>query len=452
MRNSPVRIKPYGCVAFLALVGALGAGPVLAHAQDLPAAQIDSLRAELEMLRARLDSLAGVVARGQVAPEAEDLEETTTDAIARLRAAAEAAAGDAATDTVAQGSPEFVGRARSLQALNPEISLNVDLFGSIHSDDPGSENFVPREFEFAFVSALDPYTRAKVVFSVEEGGARIEVFPEDQQEESDEVEIGVEEGHVEWVALPGGIGLKIGRFFQQFGQLNRWHSHALQFQSRSLPHLAFIGEGALAQDGASVHWLLPTGGSVAYEATVEVTRSRNETLFGESHRLSYLGHLNAFLQLSASTDLDLGVCALFGDYEDVAGRRSQRLFGAEMSFNWAPPERSLYRGVVVRGGMMLSDPGVVSGLPELDAAWGIWSLAEVKLSRSWIAGGRYEWVENPEDPAESAWLVSPTLTYWQSEYVRLRVEYDVLGNPGNTTGQFTLRVTFAMGPHKHETY
>jgi hypothetical protein len=400
------------------------------------------------VLRARLDSLEGLVVRGQ----AEDLnqEEDTTDAIARLRSAAQAAAGDAAADTVAQGSQDFVGRARSLQALNPEISLNGDLYGSIHSDNPRSENFIPREFEFTFVSALDPYARAKVFLTVEEDGGRIEVFPGDLGE-ADGAAVGVEEGYVEWVALPGGLRLKVGRFFQQFGQLNRWHSHALHFQSRSLPHLAFIGEGALAQDGASVHWLLPTGGSGAYEATVELTRSRNEVLFGEAHSLSYLGHMNAFWQLSPSTDLDLGLSALFGDYRDVDGRYDNRLFGAEMAFNWAPPQQSLYRGIVVRGGVMLSDPEAVRGLRG-ESAWGIWSLAEIKLSQQWVAGGRYDWVENPEDPSESAWLASPTLTYWQSEYVRLRAEYDILGNPGKTTRQFTLRITFAMGPHKHETY
>jgi hypothetical protein len=449
-----MRSSPYERIRFLALAGILAVGPVRAQAQDIPAAQLDSLRVELEALRARLDSLEGVVGRGQAGPEVQDPEETTADAIARLRAAAAAAAGDAAPDTVAQaqGTQVFVGRARSLQALNPEISLNGDLYGSIQSDDPGVENFIPREFEFSFVSALDPYTRAKVFLNVEQDGGRIEVFPGDLDEESDEAAVGVEEGYVEWVALPGGFGLKVGRFFQQFGQLNRWHSHALQFQSRSLPHLAFIGEGSLAQDGASVHWLLPTGGSGAYEATVEVTRSRNEILFGESHGLSYLGHMNAFWQLSESTDLDLGVSALFGDYEDLTGRYGNRLFGAEMSFNWVPPGRALYRGVVVRAGAMLSDRGAVTGLPEPDPALGVWSLAEIKLSRQWIAGGRYEWVENPENPTESAWLVSPALTYWQSEYVRLRAEYDVLGNPGKTTSQFTLRITFAMGPHKHETY
>jgi len=449
MRNDPKK-----WVSLFALVGVLSVGPVGARAQDVPATQLDSLRGEIEVLRARLDSLADVVGRGQAAPEARDREEETTDALARLRAAAEAAAGDAVRDTTiqAQGTQEFVGRARSLQALNPEISLNGDLYGSIHSDNPGSENFIPREFEFSFISALDPFTRAKVFLAVEQDGGRIEVFPGILDEEGGEAAVGVEEGYVEWVALPGGVGLKVGRFFQQFGQLNRWHSHALQFQSRSLPHLAFIGEGSLAQDGASAHWLLPTGGSGAYEATLEVTRSRNEILFGESHRLSYLGHMNAFWQLSASTDLDLGVSALFGHHENSAGRYSQRLFGAEWSFNWAPPERALYRGVVVRGGVMFSDPGAVPGLAEPDPALGVWSLAEVKLSRQWIAGGRYEWVENPQDPTESAWLTSAALTYWQSEYVRLRAEYDILGNPGKTTGQFTLRITFAMGPHRHETY
>jgi hypothetical protein len=406
------------------------------------------------MLRARLDSLGDVVSSGPRGPEVRDQEEEGTDALTRLRAAARAAAGGAAADTMgrAQGTQEFVGRARSLQALNPEISLNGDIYASIKSEDPGADNFIPREFELSLISALDPFTRAKVFLTAAEEGGRIEVFPGGGEEGSNEAGVAVEEGYVEWVALPGGVGIKVGRFFQQFGQLNRWHSHALQFQSRSLPHLAFIGDDPLTQDGASAHWLLPTGGAGAYEATLEVTRSGNEILFGESHGLSYLGHMNAFWQLSPSMDLDLGVSGLFGDFEDLAERRGQRLYGAEMSFNWAPPERSLYRGVVVRGGVMLWDPGAVAGLTAPDRAVGVWSLAEVKLSRQWIAGARYEWVENPEDPTESAWLASPALTYWQSEFVRLRAEYDILGNPGNTTGQFTLRITFAMGPHKHETY
>jgi hypothetical protein len=83
----------------------------------------------------------------------------------------------------------------------------------------------------------------------------------------------------------------------------------------------------------------------------------------------------------------------------------------------------------------------------------VWSLAELRLSPSWLVGGRVDWVEDPTNPDRTAWLVSPTVTWWQSEWVRVRAEYDLLGRSvGEDTGKFLLQVTFAMGPHKHETY
>lgn len=433
------------------LCAAILVAPSESSGQDVSPSAADSLRAEIAALRAQLDSIRMLVQQGGAEPAEQD------DALARLRAAARAAAGggaDTTTPSDDEGDQEFVGRARSLQSLNPEISVSGDVFVSVASEDTDADNFVPREFEISFVSALDPFSRAKLFLSAEEEGAGIEVFPEETEEEEEHgPAVVVEEGYLEWVGIAGGVGIKLGRFFQQFGQLNRWHSHAIQFQSRSLPHLAFIGEEALAQDGASLRWLLPVGGAGAYEATAEVTKSSNHTLFGESNGLSYLGHFNAFWQLSPSVDLDLGVSAIVGDHRDAEGFEStNRLFGAEAAFNWIPPDQSKYRGFTMRAGVMLFDPGTSAGLAAPESALGVWSLAEIKLSSQWIAGGRYEWVENPEDPAETAWLVSPALTYWQSEYVRLRAEYDVLGNPGKTTGQFTLRVTFAMGPHKHETY
>ena len=121
----------------------------------------------------------------------------------------------------------------------------------------------------------------------------------------------------EWVSLPGGFGLKLGRFFQRFGTLNRWHIHALPFESRSLPHIAFFGHEPLGQTGASVSWLAPfalAGGT--FEGTVEVTRGENEALFGEPGRLTLLTHLNAFWALSRSTDLDVGLSWIGGDFEN----------------------------------------------------------------------------------------------------------------------------------------
>jgi len=345
-----------------------------------------------------------------------------------------------------------VGRGRALQALNPEISVTGDVFAHVNQDDVQEDNFFAREFEISLVSNLDPYSRAKIFVSKHSPGGEFSPFGGPEEEHGDEG-FDVEEGYVEWVGLFGGVSLKLGKFQQQFGQMNRWHSHALPFQTRSLPHLAYVGEEALAQAGASMHWLFPIGGDAGtYEATLEVTRSENEALFGESGRLSVLGNLNAFWVLSPSTDLDLGLSWINGSYEDSVTLIDRNLLGAEMAFTWRPPARARYRGVTFRGGVMVLD-GLAPAVSQ-DRAVGLWAGIESRVAESWLVGARADHVEDPSDPDQSAWIVSPTLTWWQSEYVRARLEYDLLGRSALTSneGRVLLQVTFAMGPHKHESY
>ena len=456
------------------LSGALATGPLSPAsplgAQEPPVTAHDSLRLELRRLTVLVDSLRGEVAR----LSGEGREAEAQDALARLRAAAEAAAA-AGAQPASRGEIPASGGQRSLQALNPEISLNADVFAHVDPDDRGTDNFFAREFEISLVSNLDPFSRAKVFIGRHVAGGEIVPFGEHEHghdEEGEEAhghggEFAVEEGYVEWVGLPGGLGLKLGRFYQQLGQINRWHPHAFPFQSRPLPHLAFLGEEGLGQTGASVRWLAPFGGAAGtYEATVEVTRSENATLFGSATRPSVLGHVNGFWQMGRATDLDLGVSWVRGRHEDEEHAFDRSVYSAEASLTWRPPERAKYRGFNLRGGVLVLD-GLVheehedeEGVDEEEdhgeeatRALGFWGWGELRLNERWLAGARYEWTENPGHPEQSAWLFSPTLTWWQSEYVRLRAEYDLLGRTGESgKGRFLLQVTFAMGPHKHETY
>jgi len=438
----------------LLVLAVLIASPASARAQEAT----DSLRAELSRLSARFDSLSSEIARlagAATQPQAQS-------ELDRLRQAAAAAAAGGAAPADTTETQEFVGRQRSLQALNPEISVNADVFGQVIPDDADRENFFAREFEISLISNLDPYSRAKIFVSRHAGGGEILPFAAEEEEDEHGAGFAVEEGYVEWVGLPAGLSLKVGKFYQQFGQLNRWHAHALPTQSRSLAHLAYVGEEPLAQTGASVHWLAPLGGAAGtYEATVEVTRSENHELFGESGRPAVLGHLNGFWNLGASLDFDLGLSWVNGSYEDETAFFDRNLFGAEVALTWRPPARALYRGFTLRGGVMALD-GLVpvtptgGGTPVAPAerAWGYWGAGELRLSRSWLVGARADRVERPEDPTETAWLLAPTLTWWQSEYVRLRLEYDLLGRSSmsETEGRFLLQLTFAMGPHRHEAY
>lgn len=452
--------RPLAWAALLTILIGLAA-PSGLNAQDT-----DSLRVEVARLAALVDSLRAEVTRLQ----AEGQEEEADDALARLReaAAAAAAAGGGAAPADAEDQ-EFVGRQRSLQSLNPEISMNADVFGHINPDDANDNNFFPREFELSLQSALDPFSRAKLFISRHGQGPEVVPFVEEGEghghaDEHEEGEGGggfdIEEGYVEWVSLPGGLGLKLGKFQQRFGSLNRWHAHALPFQSRSLPHLAYLGEEALSQAGASVSWLAPFGGGASgtYEFGVEVTRSENAELFGESARPSVLGHVNGFWQVGGATDVELGLSWINGSFEDEVEFFDRNVFNAEFAFNWIPPARARQTGLTLRGGVMILDglePAEDPAVGEAaESVYGLWSMAELRLSRSWLIGARFDRAESPFEPGEHQWLATPTVTWWQSEFVRVRAGYDYLSGfeGGDGTGMFTLQVTFAMGPHKHESY
>jgi len=104
---------------------------------------------------------------------------------------------------------------------------------------------------------------------------------------------------------------------------------------------------------------------------------------------------------------------------------------------------------------LVGDAGAPVATAAERRAWGYWGAGELRLSRRWLVGARADRVENPIDPSDRAWLLAPTLTWWQSEFVRLRAEYDLLGGDrdgGGSQGRFLLQATFAMGPHKHEFY
>jgi hypothetical protein len=449
---------PWRCVGLAALLCAIAPGSV--RAQHATAEPSDSVRRELAALRAELDSLRTLLAglgAGGVPTSAARPEE---DPISRLRAAAAAEAEGPQPEE--QEAPRFEGRQRALQALNPELSVGGDMLSLWQVDGPAGENFLLREVEFALQATLDPFSRAKIIASHHAHGGAMQPFEaiggagaEDPEADDHEHTSGVavEEAYAQWVNLPGGFSLTVGRFRQRLGTYNRWHRHALPWSGLPLAYTVLVGDEGLAQTGASLYWLAPVSGYGTYEVWIEGTRSGNEQLFGSSKGISVLGHVNAFFELSPSTYLELATSAVGGDFESETAAGARRVFHAEAGLSWRPPGRELYRELTVRGAWLRSrgpTPGGVLLGPH--ATTGGFIAAEGRLARGWLAGLRYDRIEDPASPGSHAWMLVPTLTWWQSEFVRLRVEYDRLWSPAGSRGQVLAQLSFAMGPHKHETY
>ena len=417
-----------------AVVAALAAGLALAApaSAQQPAEQrrVDSLAAEVRALKARLDSLRAQVGGGRAGAAPAKRDTTVIDELAALRAAAAAAAG---TDTARMRSDtatptKFVGRERSQPQLNPEISATGDV--RAYGTTPGvqRDNFDAREFEVGFQSPLDPYSSTKIFVSFENGN------------------VSIEEGYAYWTGLPGHIRFDIGKFRQQFGELNRWHLHALPETEYPLALRAYLGSDGLAGTGISLYHAF--GGLGVHELTAQLTRSESDgELFGGSGRPTYLVHLLNFWQLTRSTYAQLGGTALYGTDPDSSLRT--KVGGIDFRLTWRPPAEALYREWTLRGELYaLRKEYAGAGTTRL----GWYAGTTYKLGQRWIAGARYDYVEDPLSGVITRQVI-PSLTLWQSEWVELRAQYTWAKTAAlNTTNQFALQAVWAIGPHKHETY
>ncbi len=439
-------------VAFVALF--TFAGPEGAWAQE---AATDSLRTQIEALEARIDSLVAELSRQAERTDSTEVA-AAEDELAALRRAARRAAGTDSAAVQADSAVSQDSRSGDLSALNPEISVTGDLVAGVAAPSGGVTEYqaVPREFEFSFQAALDPYARARVYVSYEQEIAiagleeptpigDVEDPPGEVQEDSGSP-FDLEEGYAYWVGLPGGFGLKAGKFRQQIGLFNRWHNHALPQIDRSLPAVAFFGDDGLIQTGASV--LFPTFAIGRAYQTIwfELTAASNDILFGANTDASFLGRFQSFVDISPSTYLQVGVAGVIGGNEFD---RQSSAIETDLAFRWAPPARQLYQELLIKAEWYWARREL--SLAEQRGNGGS-AQATYRLSRRWVVGARVDYLDNfGSDP--SIVMLVPTIDWWQSEWVRVRLQYNYVkpdGGGGNHT--FLLQTVFAFGPHRHETY
>jgi hypothetical protein len=188
------------------------------------------------------------------------------------------------------------------------------------------------------------------------------------------------------------------------------------------------------------------------ELTVEVSNGDNETAFAgaEWERPNLVARLKSYWDLSDDAYLELGLDTAYGA-ADSEGDRHNDFLALDATYNWNPAGRSVYREVTVRG--MLLHARRELELGQTRESWGGYLYGQGKISRRWIAGARLDWVEDQLESGHSRWGITPYLTFWQSEFVRLRGQLThVDDNLDGSDNQFVLQATFSAGPHKHESY
>ena len=349
----------------------------------------------------------------------------------------------------------FKSGQRSLQAINPEISVIGDMYGQYISNGINKNNFYNdkrsgmffRTLSLHFQGGLDPFSYTK---------ATLEFSP-------DNVEFA--EAYFVLNKFIPHVSFTAGKFRQQFGVLNRWHVHSLDQQDYPLALTTILGEDGLNQIGFSFDWTMPAFTSDANELTLQFTNSRNSHLFsGETFSFpSVLMHFKNYWDLSKNTYLEFGITGMVGKNNrngfDNTGNlffehsRSTVLAGADLTLFWQPVDQALYKSFLWRSEFYYGDKELAGG--RIKAAGGYTNF-EYRLAERWLGGIRFDYTQPFEEnnSSKDLYQIVPYITWEQSHWVRFRFQYNYLNGTQmpSAVHMFRFQIVWAVGPHKHDRY
>lgn len=347
---------------------------------------------------------------------------------------------------------------------NPSVTIFGDVGVSLSSDgnDKTSNRFNLREFELDARAAIAPFA----------DGVFIATFGEEIGDNgSGGVDVAtvtdVEEGYIDFHALPYDLTGKIGKFRSAFGAGNPLHTHDTPQVDRPLVEQAFLGPEGLASVGASLSWLVPNPWDEFIEVTGQVINAdggEESPILGgpNADNPAYLGHLKWFTDVGDYGSLELGGSYLYTHTSDQENFDAN-LFGFDATLKLPDPDAPDIRSFLVQGEVYSAQNDIydsTTGTGSRNDSFGAYLFAQWQFNKNWYAGIRGDYTEFPNSdiygPSDSEWAVSPYLTWYPAEFLRLRLEYQ--HNQFDTSAgsfdndELMLQFTFVLGAHPPHPY
>src|SRR5438309_7622477 len=382
--------------------------------------------------------------------------------------------------------------------FNPAISLGIDTIGSyksnaqgfnpgngpqagarINNSRPAGADFNLRSAELFISADVDPFARAYATINASADAAS-----------NDEATLSVEEAAIVTTRLPYNLTVRGGRFFADFGVLPHRHDHDLPFVDRPPSIATFVG-GEAQTNGVEVSWLAPTPFYLRASGTVgnKLGADTRDGVSNDNSRpirgLTYMGRLQTYFDINDDNNVELGGSIAETPNADDAsvpptGKFERRLVGMDFKYRWYPLGYGVRQSLTVAGELLhdVGDADPVHGGPRLDifgnpvrqGAWGGYVYAEYRLSKQWRPGIRFDYFQLQSEPQlvtnsftnqpastlnatghrtdNRTW--SPYLTWFPSEFQRLRLQYN-RSDRGNAqdANEFFLQWTVFLGSHAH---
>ncbi len=290
--------------------------------------------------------------------------------------------------------------------------------------------------------------------------------------EDGDVVVELEEAWVETLTLPGGLALRMGRFFSDIGYLNSKHFHSWDFADQPLVYQAFLGSQYI-DDGLQLRWLAPTDFYLQFSG--EVLRGDRYPAGGSANS----GVGAATLAVKTGGDIGFSNSWLLGFSwlrADAVERESgseddpllftgdSDIFIADFVWKWAPNGNSRQKNFKFQAEYMWRNEDGDYSLPDgTEGPWdygqrGWYAQAIYQPFPRWRFGGRIDGLS--ADTPSSMWAGSPLypggknpmryslmMDWSNSEFSRLRFQYNHDSATQFTDNQFGLQYIFSIGAH-----
>jgi hypothetical protein len=351
--------------------------------------------------------------------------------------------------------------APSPNVFNPRMTVVGDGFYRYDSravlDSAGNRvdgRFLLREAELDMRVAVDPFADGVVILALGQG-------------QPGQFEVEVEEGFVEIKRLPIpildqpplGLSFKVGRFRAETGRVNRLHLHDLPQPTRPLAIQEFFGEDGYIGDGISAHIFLPfpLDDDSAVELVAQaLTGGGTGVANGSPRTPAFVGNLRWFRTIAGSHNLDLALIFHTGR-TDSQGTLSAYTYSVDFLYKWRPLRLGEFRSFVLGAQALLSRRQFLDAtdVRRSSKPWGGFAFAQVQVARPLYLGVRGDDTRTVQDDTLRRRSLGGTLTWYPSEFLRLRAGYEHLWSDlPDEDGRHSAfaQIDFVMGAHPPEPF
>jgi hypothetical protein len=345
-------------------------------------------------------------------------------------------------------------------SFNPNFAVIGDFAGNVSSQhrNPSLNRFDLREIELDLRAAVDPRADAVVILPIDRDVAHPLFFDRNTpRDDNVDTSISIEEAFINLhdFGVPNLVA-KLGRFHLHFGRWNLLHLHAWPTVDNAFVVQSFLGPESLVDSGASFSYIIPPNliGGQYVEADAEIITGegeRDDPVLNNGAFVTVPGlnfHLLWNHDVGPDWNFEVGGSFLHGHHNDNPGQYAN-VFGADFTLMRRDPT-GRFNNQFFQSELMYGN--VDNGPANPQHSFGAFVLAQQQLSRDWYAGVRLDWTQNAVNEHQEVWGVSPYVTWYWSEFLMFRLEYQHKGGDALNADTLYFQCDFVFGAHPPHPY